>query len=76
MRYRCRVVDWCEWPTLRHTLTHFDLHIAPWYGRVERTPTAAMEAERTLWYKLSDADAPGMAAPVSQLLARLRDLPL
>ena len=62
-----------QWPTLRHSFTHFDLEIEPVVLRLEGTHSKVADSEDSLWF---DVDAPsklGIAAPVSKLLVKLRE---
>jgi len=60
------------WPALRHSFSHFHLHITPIPARVSGTSAAAMENAPTVWYNPRKPDARGLAAPVKQLLQQLR----
>ena len=80
------IADWCErtvghsvarmeaWPALRHTFSHFHLHITPWLVDVrENRAAAVMEAQPTVWYNTRTETDRGLAAPVIRLLERLQD---
>lgn len=61
-----------DWPTLRHTFSHFHLDITPrrvWLK--EAKSGGVMEAPDTLWYKSDLSNQLGMPAPVKKLLERL-----
>ncbi len=83
------VASWCEeklqldiaayqeQPIMRHTFSHFHLDITPCLAQVKDPTQSVMEAERRVWYKASQNDrqaqAIGLAAPVSTLLNRLNE---
>jgi A/G-specific adenine glycosylase len=61
-----------DWPTLRHTFSHFHLDITPRRVWLKGTKGGAvMEAADTLWYKTDLSDQLGLPAPVKRLLDRL-----
>ena len=60
------------WPNLRHSFTHFHLHITPIPARLLGASGKIMEPEGAVWYNLSLPDARGLAAPVKNLLEQLR----
>ncbi len=60
------------WPVLRHSFSHFRLHITPLPARILRPSAAIMENPPTVWYNLQRPDERGFAAPVQHLLQRLR----
>ena len=60
------------WPSLKHTFSHFHLHITPIPARVTGTSGKIMEKESTVWYNLAQPDERGLAAPVKSLLEQLR----
>lgn len=66
------------WPMVKHTFSHFHLHITPVLLIAEPSPAAAvMEPKATLCYPLhamhSDSEhAVGLAAPVKSLLVQLQ----
>ena len=60
------------WPSLRHSFTHFHLHITPIPARLLGASGKIMEPEGAVWYNLSLPDARGLAAPVKNLLEQLR----
>jgi len=62
-----------EWPTLRHTFSHFHLDITP-IKVVLYNPTASvMEENASVWYKTQPESKQrlGLAAPVKHLLGQL-----
>lgn len=78
--------SWCEerigvcpaeierWDMVRHSFTHFDLDIAPIAVRVNAASSKVEDSDDHVWY---DIDAPqklGIAAPVSGLIQKLREL--
>ncbi len=60
------------WPSLRHSFTHFHLHITPIPAHLLGASGKIMEPAGTVWYNLSLPDARGLAAPVKNLLEQLR----
>jgi A/G-specific adenine glycosylase len=60
-----------EWPSLRHSFTHFHLDIVPVLARLAAQPARVMEGARFLWYKEPGPAQVGLAAPVRELLARV-----
>jgi len=61
------------WPTFRHSFSHFHLDITPIPARVAGASALhVMEDGDTVWYNVERPDARGIAAPVAQLLQRLR----
>ncbi len=59
--------------TIRHTFSHFQLHITPLLLHTDTTGQAVLEGESLLWYNLAEAPALGLAAPVSRLLNSLKE---
>jgi len=78
------VVEWCEqhlgikargdapWPNIKHSFTHFHLHITPQPLWVQDDCQQIMENSNAIWYNPKFPDARGLAAPVSRLLQQLR----
>ncbi|MEE8387276.1 MAG: A/G-specific adenine glycosylase [Acidiferrobacterales bacterium] len=62
-----------RWPVVRHTFSHFHLHIHPVTAEVVGKSTTAMEMADAVWYKLDHPDRRGLAAPVKRLLQQLRN---
>jgi len=62
-----------HWPVVRHTFSHFHLHIHPVTAELVGKPAAIMEMADTVWYKLDHPDRRGFAAPVKRLLQQLRN---
>ncbi|NNL12018.1 MAG: A/G-specific adenine glycosylase [Pseudomonadales bacterium] len=69
-----------EWPTLRHTFTHFHLDITPVHcvlneHRDMAAKCAALQGSRettqTLWYDIDNPPDIGLPAPISKLLAQV-----
>ncbi len=59
-----------DWPSLRHTFSHFHMDITPVHCRLAHPVNAVMEATGQVWYK--DGEPPGgLAAPVARLLKQL-----
>lgn len=61
-----------EWPMLRHSFTHYDLDILPAVIRLESAVHAVADSSDHLWHELDAAPHFGLAAPVAELLARLK----
>ncbi len=55
----------------RHTFSHYHLDITPILIDVSQQPNVIMEADKGLWYNLSQPEQIGLAAPVKQLLETL-----
>jgi A/G-specific adenine glycosylase len=62
------------WPALSHAFSHFDLDIAPLVVECAEVP-AVMEADRWAWYNTRAPARLGLAAPVANLLAAMKDAP-
>ncbi len=62
-----------SWPLVKHTFSHFHLQITPVQASAPSDPDGVMEPERWLWYPLDQSVPVGLAAPVKQLLQRLRE---
>ncbi len=60
------------WPTFRHTFSHFHLDIQPVEIRLRREQLRVMEGDRWVWYKITDPDARGFAAPVTRIISQLQ----
>ncbi|ODS10139.1 A/G-specific adenine glycosylase [Vibrio scophthalmi] len=55
----------------RHTFSHYHLDITPILLDLSKQPDVIMEANKGLWYNLSQPEEVGLAAPVKQLLQSL-----
>lgn len=62
-----------EWPTLRHSFTHFDLDIRPVVVHLAEAASGVEEGNETVWYRLDDPPPGGIAAPVRKLLDTLKE---
>ncbi|MCW9057778.1 MAG: A/G-specific adenine glycosylase [Gammaproteobacteria bacterium] len=60
-----------EWPSLRHTFSHFHLDITPLRVCVDNPRLSVLEGADTVWYNCAQPDSRGLAAPVQRLLERL-----
>ncbi|MFT5390573.1 MAG: A/G-specific adenine glycosylase [Gammaproteobacteria bacterium] len=60
-------------PTIHHGFSHYKLDIHPRVVSVPAVPPVLMEGGHRLWYKAGHSPALGLAAPVTQLLARLAE---
>lgn len=67
----CEPVSVRQWPTFRHTFSHYHLDITPVYLSLQTEPAMVMEDGRKLWYNMRQPPDVGLAAPVAVLLARL-----
>ncbi|HQU17280.1 MAG: A/G-specific adenine glycosylase [Chromatiales bacterium 21-64-14] len=70
-RLGCEVSEHQPWPVLKHTFTHFRLHITPIYARVRGVGARVMEGPDTLWYNTDQRLGRGLPAPVRRLLDQL-----
>ncbi len=55
----------------RHTFSHYHLDITPILVDLSKQPNVVMEADKGLWYNLTQPEVIGLAAPVKQLLESL-----
>lgn len=55
----------------RHTFSHYHLDITPILVKLTKQPNLVMEADKGLWYNLSQPEKVGLATPVKQLLEQL-----
>jgi A/G-specific adenine glycosylase len=60
-----------RWQGYRHTFSHYHLDIEPLRLRLTTSDRSLREPERQLWYDRRHPAAVGLAAPVTQLLAKL-----
>ena len=65
--------DMQEWQTLRHSFTHYDLDIVPVAINLQSIAAHVADDPDRLWHELHSPLEVGMAAPVSGLMARLKD---
>ncbi len=78
--------SWCEtqvgvraleidrWDTVRHSFTHFDLDIAPIAVRVIAASRKVGDGDDHVWYDIDSPQQLGIAAPVSGLIRKLKEL--
>ena len=78
--------SWCEeqvavhplsidrWETVRHSFTHFDLDIAPIAVRVAAASRKVEDGGDHVWYDIDSPLKLGIAAPVSGLIQKLKEL--
>ena len=64
----CRIGEITSGTPLRHTFSHFHLHIAPVHARVRDADLAIMEQDERVWYNTRRPDKRGLPAPVKKLL--------
>lgn len=62
-------------PPLRHTFTHFHLHIQPVHFLLSGCRPAVNESGRTLWYEPGTGLSFGVASPVRKLIGDLHKMP-
>jgi len=79
------IADWCnrrlaaepesqnEWPSLRHSFSHYDLDIRPIDVRLRSASRKVAEPDTGRWISLSDAPPVGLAAPVRKLVDTLQE---
>lgn len=61
-----------EWPSFRHTFSHFHLDITPTLLTLNQTRSLQiMENQQQVWYKPNPANPYALAAPVKTLLQQL-----
>jgi A/G-specific adenine glycosylase len=80
------VSNWCKdqigaspieinrWDVVRHSFTHFDLDIEPIAVRVMPSSSKVADGEDHVWYDIDSPQKIGIAAPVSGLIRKLREL--
>ncbi len=63
-----------DWPAVAHSFSHFDFDMQPLEVSVPGPATAGvMEGDGWLWYNTRSPQAAGLAAPVSRLLAEIKE---
>ncbi len=82
---KAAVADWCldklgRQPDhvrllqpFRHTFSHFHLEITPALVEVQNPWPAVLDGDQTLWYNPAVPGEQGLPAPVTRLLAQLKD---
>lgn len=77
---------WCEsqigaspveierWEIVRHSFTHFDLEIAPIAMRVQRSSSRVEDRDDRVWYDMDSPQKLGIAAPVSGLIQKMKEM--
>jgi A/G-specific adenine glycosylase len=65
-------VDIAQWPTVRHSFTHYDLDIEPTAVRVDMRSRTVADRNDRLWYEFDAPRQVGIAAPVAGLIEKLR----
>ena len=71
-RLRSSPLDVQQWATVRHSFTHYDLDIEPTAVRVAKLSSTVADSADRIWYELDSAQQIGLAAPVANLIERLR----
>ncbi len=69
-----QVEEAAHWPPLRHTFSHFHLHITPVHAHL--IATRAVHDNTWLWHHPQDTAPGGLPAPVTRLLDRLKVDPI
>ncbi|MCF6209407.1 MAG: A/G-specific adenine glycosylase [Gammaproteobacteria bacterium] len=69
-----QVEEAAHWPSLRHTFSHFHLHITPVHAHL--VSTHAVRDNSWLWHHPQDTAPGGLPAPVAKLLGRLPEFAL
>lgn len=76
--------DWCRqalnalpvatnrWATVRHSFSHYDLDIEPVAVKLHSIAGVADDTADRIWYELDSPQQLGIAAPVSNLIEKLR----
>ncbi len=70
-RYGMIVAPEPGWDPIRHSFTHFYLHITPVPAKLVTNGCGIMETADLVWYNLLYPDERGLAAPVQSLLKKL-----
>ncbi len=70
-RYGMSVAPEPCWEPIRHSFTHFHLHITPVPAKLLTNGCGIMETADLVWYKVHYPDERGLAAPVKFLLKKL-----
>ena len=65
-------VDVEQWSTVRHSFTHYDLDIEPTAVRVEKLSRTVADSDDRIWYEFDSPLQVGIAAPVAELIEKLR----
>jgi len=80
------VAEWCadridvrpveveQWDVIRHSFTHFDLDIEPISVRVVPRSSKVADGEDHVWLDINSPRKLGIAAPVSGLINKLKEL--
>ena len=65
-------VDVERWSTVRHSFTHYDLDIEPTAVRVEKLSRTVADCDDRIWYEFDSPLQVGIAAPVAELIEKLK----
>jgi A/G-specific adenine glycosylase len=71
-RFNTSPVDTQQWATVRHSFTHYDLDIEPTAVRVAKLSSTVADSVDHIWYEFESPQQIGLAAPVANLIERLR----
>lgn len=63
-----------SWDEFRHTFSHYHFDISPILLQLNTEPARVSESGQSLWYNLHNPQNIGLAAPVKQLLDKLKQL--
>ena len=65
-------VELQQWPTVRHSFTHYDLDIMPIAVRLQCISGTVADTDDQMWYEFDSPQQVGIAAPVTGLLEKLK----
>ncbi|MEE8078396.1 MAG: hypothetical protein V3T18_05315, partial [Pseudomonadales bacterium] len=65
-------IDMQQWQTVRHSFTHYDLDIEPTAMRVDDLSRTVADIDDRIWYELASPPQLGLAAPVADLIEKLK----
>jgi A/G-specific adenine glycosylase len=58
-------------PSFRHTFSHYHLDISPVLIPLKRFPSKVMEANKQIWYKITNPEPVGLPKPVQLIMSKL-----
>lgn len=65
------LIEHKQWPSFRHTFSHYHLEITPIHIKASSTATKTMEAGKQQWYHPKGDTELGLAAPIKKLIKAL-----
>lgn len=71
-RLNTTLVNLERWSTVRHSFTHYDLDIDPVAVRVDKQSRTVDDNADRIWYELESPQQVGIAAPVADLIEKLK----